>query len=60
MTNEKQESLTTVNTLIDDTYTLYLQSKLKKSQEDIKNGKVLTIEESKERMKEKYANFDIG
>lgn len=65
MINEKQEILAIVNTLPDDTtwddaaYTLYLHSKLQKSQNDIKNGKVMTIEESKERMRKKYASFDI-
>lgn len=65
MINEKQEILATVNTLPEDTtwddatYTLYLHSKLQKSQEDIKNGRVMTVKESKERMKEKYASFDV-
>lgn len=65
MINEKQEILATVNTLPEDTtwddatYTLYLHSKLQKSQEDIKNGRVMTIEESIERMKEKYEGFNI-
>ena len=65
MINEKQEILATVNALPEDTtlddaiYTLYLHSKLQKSQDDIKNGNVLTIEESKERMRKKFANFDI-
>ena len=75
MINKKQEIkghsdqvviyLATINTLPDDTtwddaiYTLYLHSKLQKSQDDIKNGRVLTIDESKERMRIKYANFDV-
>ena len=63
MINKKQEILATINTLPDDTtwddYTLYLHSKLQKSQDDIKNGRVLTINESKERMRIKYANFDV-
>ena len=65
MTNEKQEILATVNTLPEDTtcddaiYTLYLHSKLKKSQDNIKNGNIMTIEESKERMRKNFANFDI-
>ena len=65
MTSKKQEILATVNTLPDDTtwddaiYTLYLHSKLQKSQEDIKNGRVMTVEESKERMRKKYASFDV-
>ena len=65
MINKKQEILATINTLPDDTtwddaiYTLYLHSKLQKSQDDIKNGRVLTINESQERMRIKYANFDV-
>ena len=53
MINEKQEILATVNTLPDNTtwddavYTLYLHSKLQKSKDDIKNVRVLSIEESK-------------
>lgn len=65
MINEKNEILATVNTLPNNTtcddaiYTLYLRSKLKKSQDDIKSGKVMTIEDSQERMKKKYENFDV-
>ena len=65
MINEKQKILATVNTLPDDItwddaiYTLFLHSKLQKSQDDIKKGNVMTIEESKERMRKKYANFDV-
>ena len=61
MINEKQKIIATVNTLPEDTtwddaiYTLYLHSKLQKSQ----NGRVMTIEESKERMRKKYASFDV-
>ena len=50
MINEKQEILATVNTLPDNTtwddavYTLYLHSKLQKSKDDIKNGRVMSIE----------------
>ena len=65
MINKKQEIIATINTLPDDTtwddaiYTLYLHSKLQKSQDDIKNGNVLTIEDSKKRMRKNFANFDI-
>lgn len=65
MFDEKKKILDALNTLPDDVtfdeaiYTLYLHSKSQKSQDDIKNGKVMSIEESKERMKNKYANFDI-
>ncbi len=60
MTTVKEQILNAVNTLPDDVtwedalYSLYLNAKLKKSEDDIKNGKVITIEESKERMKQKY------
>ena len=65
MINEKQEILATINTLPEDVtwdeaiYALYLHSKLCKSESDIKNGRVMTIEESKERMRKKYENFNI-
>ena len=65
MVNEKQEILSIVTTLPDNAtlddaiYALYMHSKLQKSQNDIENGKVMTIEESKERMREKYASFDV-
>lgn len=65
MINKKQKNPATINSLPDTTnwddtaYTLYLHSKLQKSQNDIKNGRVLTIEESKERMRKKYASFDV-
>ena len=59
--NEKNETATIVNALSDEDtrYALYLNSKLQRSQNDIKNGRVMTIEESKERMRKKYADFDI-
>ena len=65
MNNEKRKNLATINTLSKNTtcnnaiYTLYLHSKLQKSKEDIKNNKVMTIEESKERLKKKYASFNV-
>ncbi len=65
MFDEKKQILATINTLpnnitLDDsTYTLYLHSKLNKSKNDIKNGRVITIDESKERMRKKYENFNI-
>ena len=65
MINKKQEIIATINTLPDDTtwddaiYALYLHSKLQKSQDDIKNGRVMSIEESKEKMRKKYANFHV-
>ena len=52
MVNEKQKNLATINTL-------YIQSKLQKSKRDIENGKVMTVEESKERMRKKYESFDV-
>lgn len=49
-----------VNTVLNDAiYTLYLKYKLKKSEEEIKNGRVMTIEESKERMRRKYEGFNL-
>lgn len=40
-------------------YDLNFQLKLSQSQDDIRNGRVMTIEESKERMRQKYANFNV-
>lgn len=65
MISEKQQIIETLNrlpnntTLEDEMYELYFQYKLAKSKEDIKNGRVMTIEESKERMKKEYADFDV-
>lgn len=47
------------DTLCNMFYDLFLFSKLKESEEDIKNGRVISLEESKERMRKKYANFYI-
>ena len=47
MINEKKNE----SAIVKDNYTLYLYSKLQKSQDDIKNGKVYTIKESKEMMR---------
>lgn len=64
MFNEKEEKNTIVDILADETsendeYIRYIYSKLAKSQDDIKNGRVMTIEESKERMRKKYASFNV-
>lgn len=65
MINNKQQILATVKdlpeneTLDDAIYVSYFNSKLKKSEEDIKNGRVMTIEESKERMRAQYEGFNI-
>jgi len=48
------------NTLYDVIYNLFFFAKLKESEEDIKNGRVMTIEESKERIREEYANININ
>lgn len=68
MTNVKEEILIAINTLPDNAtwddalYTLYLYSKLKKSEKDIENGKVITLEELKnhiEKLEAKYATDNI-
>jgi hypothetical protein len=62
MVNEKNSTVNTLSnniTQTDTIYSLYLHSKLQKSKKDIKNGNVITIEESKEKMRKKYANFNI-
>lgn len=47
------------NTLYDYIYNLIFFISLKESEEDIKNGRVMTIEESKERLMQKYGNLTI-
>ncbi len=60
MVNEKGKTLKTIDTLSEDEiYALYLKSMLKKSEDDIKKGKVMTIEESIERMKKEHESFNI-
>lgn len=48
----------TDDTLYDLLYDLLFFNALAESKEDIKNARVMTIEESKERMRQKYANFN--
>lgn len=61
MVNEKEKTIKTANNLsIDALYNAYFQEKLAKSTEDIKNGRVMSIEESIERMKQKYEGFNIS
>lgn len=47
------------NTLYDFIYNLVFFISLKESEEDIKNGRVMTIEESKERLMKKYGNLNV-
>ena len=47
------------NTLYDFIYDLVFFAELQESEDDIRNGRVMTIEESKERMRKKYASFDV-
>lgn len=47
------------STLYDFLYDLFFYMSLKESDEDIKSGNVMTIEESKERMKKMHENFNI-
>lgn len=47
------------NTLYDLIYDLIFFISLEESEEDIKNGRVMTVEESKERLRKKYANFNV-
>ena len=49
----------TNDTLYDFIYDLFLYTKLEECKKEIENGKVLTLEESIERMKNKYADFHI-
>ena len=55
MINSKEKNNTLTN---DELYNLYLNSKLQKSIDDIKNGRVMTLEELKkyiDELEEKYA-----
>ena len=58
-----QNALKSINlqndSLYDFLYDMVLFIGLQKSEEDIKNGRVMTIEESKERMKVTYEYLDI-
>lgn len=47
------------NTLYDFIYNLFFFMSLKESEEDIINGRVMTIEESKERLMQEYEYLDI-
>lgn len=47
------------NTLYDFIYNLFFFMSLKESEEDIENGRVMTIEESKERLMQEYEYLDI-
>lgn len=46
-------------TLYDFIYDLVFFASLKESEEDIKNGRVMTIEESKARLKKEYDYLNI-
>ena len=47
------------NTLYDFIYNLVFFMELKESEEDVKSGRVMTIEESKARLMQKYGNLNI-
>lgn len=47
------------NTLYDFIYNLVFFMSLKKSEDDIKNGKVMTIEETKERLMQEYEHLHL-
>ena len=47
------------NTLYDFIYNLVFFISLKESEEDIKNDRVMTIEESKERLMQEYEYLDL-
>ena len=47
------------NTLYDFIYNLVFFMSLKESEEDIENGRVMTIEESKERLMQEYDYLNI-
>lgn len=43
----------------DEEYLEYFNQKLKKSQDDIKNGRTITLEEFDRKMEELYASYSI-
>ncbi len=47
------------DTLYDLIYDAFFYMAYLESEDDIKNGRVMTVEESKERMRQKYANFNV-
>lgn len=47
------------NTLYDFIYNLVFFMSLKESEDDIKNGKVMTIEETKERLMHEYEHLHL-
>ena len=61
--NFVQEAISKINleedSLYDFIYDMVLFIGLKKSEEEIKNGEVMTIEESKERLRAKYEHLTI-
>jgi len=55
MINESKNNLKESKTLTEDElYNMYFMEHLRQSIDDIENGRVMTIEESKRRMMEKY------
>lgn len=65
MESEKKQIIDIIENLPEDTtfddaiYALYMGSKLRKSQEDIRNGRVITLEEFSKEMEEKIENSII-
>lgn len=47
------------NTLYDFIYNLVFFTSLKESEEDIKKGRILTVEESKEMLRREYKGLNI-
>jgi len=65
MTNAKEQVIKVLNNLPDNStieeilYNIYFQIKLAKSEDDIKNGRVMSLEESKKRLKELYEDYNF-
>ena len=65
MLNAKEQLLDVIKTLPDDAtwndalYMVYLLSEIKQGEEDIQNGRVMTIEEAIERMKDEHEDFNF-
>lgn len=49
----------TEDSLFDIVYDLYVKISIAKGMDDIQNGRVMTIEESIERMRKKYENINF-
>ena len=65
MLNAKNEILKLANNLPDNTnwidavYDIHFKSSLIQSEDDFKNGRFMTLEESRERMRKEYEDYNV-